>query len=173
MLSSQHTLSERLLDQAADSETYSPLPPSASKTGLDPDGRSVSHEHLPPDHRTPFRETEKPRGRQAQQRPTSWPTAASHGLPIALMNLGLCHVYAQLICKGTPLEPAFVAAMHIFGSIVVQSFLLLTSGVAPFAIAAPDVTVALLSHAAVLQIYESGEIPEEHKAETALAALGV
>lgn len=157
------------LDSSATS-IHSPLPPSASKAALSEGGAGTSMFSEPSGgtgHRSVLRVLENERevsrrrfepSRSSSSRPvapaaqTTWSAATFHALPIALMNVALAHVYAHLICIGTVLEPAYVAAMHIFGMVVAQCVLLVTSGVARFAIASPDVTVALLSRAAVVQI---------------------
>ena len=87
------------------------------------------------------------------------------------MNLVQTYTFAQLICKGTELDPATIAGMHLLGLIVVQAAYIVGSGVARFAIAAPDVTVALLCHALVLEIYASESVPVANKEQTALAAI--
>ena len=165
------------LQSSATGSIPSPLPPSASRSILIDSGSSTSLlgevlPHASAAHRSVLRVLEAEGDSESRRRsfgrerstsngrrasgappgPTSWYTAACQALPITLMNVALAHVYAHLICIGTPMEPAFVAAMHIVGMIVVQCFLLPVSGVARFAIASPDVTVALLSRAAVVQI---------------------
>ncbi|KAL1504372.1 hypothetical protein AB1Y20_010778 [Prymnesium parvum] len=104
---------------------------------------------------------------------TSWMTATSTALPISLMNLVQAYTYAQLVCKGTELEPATVAGMHLLALIVVQTAYIAGSGIPQYAIAAPDVTVALLCHSVVLQVYACDAVPRPNKAQTALAALSV
>ena len=152
------SLSQPLLHSASGSDTasgsdktFSPLPPSASKAQLD-DPEELLHRQVPLTLESGSTGQSDPSPAKPVPPTTSWSSAASHALPITLMNIALAHMYAHLITIGTPLDPALVAAMHVLGSIVVQSMLLCTSGVARFAIAAPDVTVALLARATFVQI---------------------
>jgi SulP family sulfate permease len=105
---------------------------------------------------------------------TPWPRAVSHALPILMMNLAQSLAQAQLVCLGTTLDAPGVAAMHMLGLVVVQLFFLGLSRISRYAIATPDVTVGLLCHAAIANVYAStGDLPEPAKVQTALAALCV
>lgn len=105
---------------------------------------------------------------------TTWTTAFSAAMPIAMMNLAQAVTYGALVCKGTGLDVALVSAMHMLGLLIVQAFFLVRSSVPQFAIASSDITVALLNHQIVSDIYDdSSGVPPDRKFDTALAALGV
>ena len=105
---------------------------------------------------------------------TTWTTAFSAAMPIAMMNLAQAVTYGALVCKGTGLDVALVSAMHMLGLLIVQAFFLVRSSVPQFAIASSDITVALLNHQIVSDIYDdSSGVPPDRQFDTALAALGV
>ena len=104
---------------------------------------------------------------------TTWTTAFSAAVPIAMMNLAQAVTYGALVCKGTGLDVALVSAMHMLGILIVQAFFFVRSSVPQFAIASSDITVALLNHQIVSDIYDdSSGVPPERRFDTALAALG-
>ena len=74
---------------------------------------------------------------------------------------------------GTELDPATIAGMHLLGLTIVQAAYIVGSGIARYAIAAPDVMVALLCHALVLKIYTNDDVTHANKEQTALAAISV
>ena len=105
---------------------------------------------------------------------TSWANACSAALPVAMMNLAQAYTYAALVCMGTGLDVGMVSAMHMLGLIVVQAVFCVGSGVPNFAIASSDITIALLNHKIVREVYaEDSRVPLHAQHDTALCVLCV
>ena len=90
------------------------------------------------------------------------------------MNLAQAYTYAALVCMGTGLDVGMVSAMHMLGLIVVQAVFCVGSGVPNFAIASSDITIALLNHKIVREVYaEDSRVPLHAQHDTALCVLCV
>ena len=149
-------------------DTHSPLPPSASRSGLYGSSENDINTSLDLEADTP------PKPINSPSKPTvsiSWSSAISHALPITLMNTAQVLSQAQLVTLGTALDAPGVAAMHMLGLIVVQLAFLCASAIPRYAIATPDVTVGLLNQIAVATVFASRDIPDADKAVTSLFAL--
>ena len=115
---------------------------------------------LPPQHDD---EASGPRERSASSsrrhlargvaKPTEWATALLNAVVITLMNLVQAFIFAELVCRGTELDPCLVAPLQLFGMIVSQAVFLVRSRIARFAIASADMFFALLCHQVVQNIY--------------------
>ena len=115
---------------------------------------------LPPQHDN---EASGPRERSASSsrrhlargvaKPTEWATALLNAVVITLMNLVQAFIFAELVCRGTELDPCLVAPLQLFGMIVSQAVFLVRSRIARFAIASADMFFALLCHQVVQNIY--------------------
>ena len=177
-MASAGPLSAPLLADSDSSGSHSPLPPSASRTALGASPASGD----PPNGSASLA---RPRGAGRQQLAAapgtavavtselSWSSALSGAAPIALVNLMQALSQAQMICMGTALDATGVAWMNLLGLVVVQATLLCASSIPRYAIATPDVTVGVLCHGAVSQVYSHSELTDRERAQTALAALGV
>ena len=103
---------------------------------------------------------------------TSWANACSAALPVAMMNLAQAYTYASLVCMGTDLDVGLVSAMHMLGLLVVQAAFCVSSGVPNFAIASSDITVAILNHKIVREVYSvASRVPLHARHDTAICAL--
>lgn len=178
---------------SSDNSSFSPLPPSASKSRLTVSplsqprqsessaacgGHTIRGRHEVSTHTSgPGHPDAAHQEKPPAQKPvplTSWPFALSHALPILMMNLAQALAQAQLVCLGTSLGAPGVAAMNMLGLVVAQLFFLGLSRVSRYAIATPDVTFGLLCHAAITSVYISTpDVVEAAKIQTALAALAV
>ena len=76
------------------------------------------------------------------RRPTEWATALLNAVVITLMNLVQAFIFAELVCRGTELDPCLVAPLQLFGMIVSQAVFLVRSRIARFAIASADTSNA-------------------------------
>ena len=112
-------------------------------------------EHLlPAQHDSEDSEASGPRAPKRKNqttKSTEWMTAVGNALVISLMNLVQAFIFAELVCRGTQLDPCLVAPLQLFGMIVSQAVFLVRSRIARFAIASADVFFALLCHQVVMQ----------------------
>ena len=89
-----------------------------------------------------------------------------------MMNLAQAYTHASLVCMGTDLDVGMVSAMHMLGLLVVQAVFCVSSGVPNFAIASSDITVAILNHKIVREVYSvSSRVPLHARHDTAICAL--
>ena len=89
-----------------------------------------------------------------------------------MMNLAQAYTYASLVCMGTDLHVGMVSAMHMLGLLVVQAAFCVSSGVPNFAIASSDITVAILNHKIVREVYSvASRVPPQARHDTAICAL--
>lgn len=89
-----------------------------------------------------------------------------------MMNLAQAYTYASLVCMGTDLDVGMVSAMHMLGLLVVQAAFCVSSGVPNFAIASSDITVAILNHKIVREVYSvASRVPLHARHDTAICAL--
>ena len=89
-----------------------------------------------------------------------------------MMNLAQAYTYASLVCMGTDLHVGMVSAMHMLGLLVVQAAFCVSSGVPNFAIASSDITVAILNHKIVREVYSvASRVPPQARHDTAICVL--
>ena len=89
-----------------------------------------------------------------------------------MMNLAQAYTYASLVCMGTDLDVGMVSAMHMLGLLIVQGVFCVSSGVPNFAIASSDITVAILNHKIVREVYGAeSRVPLHSRHDTAICAL--